>query len=78
MSILNRLLGTAQTAARSQASGRTGRPVRGGGLSRGLSAGRGMSRGAAGRPMRRGYGRPAPTTSASGIAGLVGGLLRRR
>jgi hypothetical protein len=79
MSILNRLLGTAQTTARSQAYGRTTRrPMRTGGLSRGFSAGRGMGMGrgtAAGRPVRRGR---TPSTSASGLAGLVGGLLRRR
>jgi hypothetical protein len=84
MSILNKLLGTAQSAARGQAYGRTtGRPVRGSGMGRGAGMGRGtgMGRGIgmARRPApRRGGSGRTPSTAAGGLGGLLGGLLRRR
>ena len=90
MSILNKLLATAQgAAARGGASGRTTtRPARGAATGRRTSASRGTqaSRGAALRgigmakrpaPRRTAYGRQ-PTTAAGGLGGLVSGLLRRR
>jgi hypothetical protein len=89
MSILNKLLATAQgAAARGGAAGRTTRPARGAATGRRTSASRGTqaSRGAALRgigmakrpaPRRTAYGRQ-PTTAAGGLGGLVSGLLRRR
>jgi hypothetical protein len=78
MSILGRLMGTAETAARSTArGGRTSaRPGRAS-----ARPGRGVGRGVAQPTGRRGFGRsraatPAPTSG--GLGQLVGGLLRRR
>jgi hypothetical protein len=64
MSILNRVLGTAERTARGAASGRGGRG--------GYRAARRPA------PRRGGYGRRTPTTSGGGIASMVSGLLRRR
>jgi hypothetical protein len=90
MSLLNKILGTAQgAAARGGKYGRTNaRPARGTGTGRRTSTSRGTqtSRGAALRgigmakrpaPRRTAYGRQ-PTTAAGGLGGLIGGLLRRR
>jgi hypothetical protein len=65
MSILGRLMGTAESAARGTAGGRRGtaRPARG----KARSTGRGMSRRRAATPART-----------SGIGRLVEGFLRRR
>ncbi|TFV60850.1 UNVERIFIED_ORG: hypothetical protein E4P37_19275 [Bacillus sp. AZ43] len=70
MSILGRLMGTAETAARGAARGGrgTGRPVRG------MSA-RPVRRGGTMRGMGRGRATPA---TGGGIGRLVGGLLRGR
>jgi hypothetical protein len=90
MSILNKILGTAQgAAARGGTYGRTARPARGTGTGRRTSMSRGTqtSRGAALRgigmakrpaPRRTAYGRQPTTTAAGGLGGLIGGLLRRR
>ena len=73
MSILGRLMGTAENTARSAARG--GRAGRGMPRSTGrMSTGRGYGRATSGRA---GRGRPA-TPAASGLGGLLGGLLRRR
>ena len=90
MSILNKLLATAQgAAARGGTAGRTTtRSSRGVATGRRTSVSRGTqpSRGNALRgigmanrpaPRRTSYGRQ-PTTAASGLSGLIGGLLRRR
>jgi hypothetical protein len=79
MGILNRILGTAQTAGRSRATGRTAarRPVRSGGTTRGAGFGRGVGMAKRPAPRRTAYGR-TPSTAAGGLSGLIGGLLRRR
>ena len=78
MSLLNKLLGSAQNAAArggtySRSTSR--KPVRG--TTRGAASGRRTAM--AKRPTTRqpGYGRQ-PTTAGSGLSGLIGGLLRRR
>ena len=91
MSILNKLLATAQgAAARGGTAGRaTTRPSRGVSTGRRTSVSRNTqpSRGAALRgigmakrpaPRRTAFGRQQPTTAANGLGGLIGGLLRRR
>jgi hypothetical protein len=79
MSILNKLLGSAQGAARGGTYGRgtSRRPARGTSMSRGAGMGRGIGMAKRPAPRRTGYGRQ-PTTAASGLSGLIGGLLRRR
>jgi hypothetical protein len=79
MSILNKIMGTAQSAARSRGtSGRTTRqPARRTGMSRGTGLGRGVGMAKRPAPRRTGYGR-TPTTAGGGLGGLIGGLLRRR
>ncbi|WNV76204.1 hypothetical protein [Geodermatophilus sp. DSM 44513] len=71
MSILGRLMGTAENTARTAARGGRGRGMAPRG---GMSTGRGYGRATSGR---MGRGRPA-TPAASGLGGLIGGLLRRR
>jgi hypothetical protein len=91
MSILNKLLASAQgAAARGGTSARTTtRPARGAGTGRRTSVSRATptSRGNSLRgigmakrpaPRRTAFGRQQPTTAASGLSGLIGGLLRRR
>jgi len=76
MSILNKLLGTAQNAAaRGGTYGRSTsrRPV--GGTSRGTGFGRGVGMAKRPAPSR---GRQTTTTAGGGLGGLIGGLLRRR
>jgi hypothetical protein len=78
MSILNKLLGTAQNAAArggTYGRGTSRRPV--GGTSRGTGFGRGVGMARRPAPRRTAYGRQ-PTTAAGGLGGLIGGLLRRR
>ena len=66
-------MGTAENTARTAARG--GRMNRGAAPTRGrVSTGRGYGRATSGRG---GRGRPA-TPAASGLGGLLGGLLRRR
>jgi hypothetical protein len=78
MSILNKILGTAQSAGRGRATGRTARrPVRSGGMTRGAGFGRGVGMAKRPAPRRTAYGR-TPSTAAGGLGGLIGGLLRRR
>jgi len=73
MSILGRLMGTAENTARTAARG--GRTGRGMPRSTGrMSTGRGYGRATSGRV---GRGRPTPGGS-GGLGGLLGGLLRRR
>jgi hypothetical protein len=72
MSILGRLMGTAENTARTAARG--GRTGRGMPRSTGrMSTGRGYGRATTGRA-----GRGRATPAASGLGGLIGGLLRRR
>ena len=72
MSILGRLMGTAENTARTAArSGRTGR-----GMPRStgrMSTGRGYGRTTSGRA-----GRGRATPAAGGLGGMLSGLLRRR
>ncbi len=72
MSILGRLMGTAENTARSAARG--GRMNRGMAPRGGMSTGRGYGRTTSGRV---GRGRATPAAS-GGLGGLLGGLLRRR
>ena len=79
MGILNKLLGTAQGAARggTYSRGTTRRPARGAGMNRGTGFGRGIGMAKRPTPRRTSYGRQ-PTTAGGGLGGLIGGLLRRR
>jgi hypothetical protein len=86
MSILGRLMGTAETAAKGAGRGRrtTARPTRGTARTTGLrgrsvnkSTGRTFGGGTGRGFGRAGRGRPAPAAS-GGLGQLVQGLLRRR
>jgi hypothetical protein len=78
MSILNKLLGTAQGAARGGTYSRTTRrPARGTAPTRGVGRGRNVGMAKRQAPRRTAFGRQ-PTTAAGGLGGLIGGLLRRR
>jgi hypothetical protein len=71
MSILGRLMGTAENTARSAARG--GRMNRGMAPRGGMSTGRGYGRTTSGR-----VGRGRATPAAGGLGGMLSGLLRRR
>jgi hypothetical protein len=72
MSILGRLMGTAENTARTAARG--GRMNRGAAPTRGrMSTGRGYGRATSGR-----VGRGRATPAAGGLGGMLSGLLRRR
>ena len=72
MSILGRLMGTAENTARTAARG--GRMNRGAAPTRGrMSTGRGYGRATSGR-----VGRGRATPASGGLGGMLSGLLRRR